>query len=62
MMKPIILLVIMLTSSLAAAQFIKEKSVNAQIGLGLSSPNTSVDEIVDDGFFAQGDLVLTVAS
>lgn len=45
MMKPIILLVIMLTSSLAAAQFIKEKSVNAQIGLGLSSPNNSVDEI-----------------
>jgi len=52
----------MLTSSLAEAQFIKEKSINAQIGLGLSAPNNSADEIVDDGLFVQGDLVLKVAS
>lgn len=62
MRKTIILLIIILTSNLAEAQFIKEKSINAQIGYGLSAPNNSVDEIVDDGFFAQGELVLKVAS
>ena len=61
-MKKVLILVVILTSSLAEAQFIKEKSINPQIGLGLSAPNNSADEIVDDGFFAQGDLVLKVAS
>ena len=56
------LLIIILTSNLIVAQFIKEKSINAQIGYGLSAPNNSVDEIVADGFFAQGELVLKVAS
>lgn len=62
MKKTLILLIIVLTSNIAEAQFIKEKSINAQIGYGLSAPNNSVDEIVDDGFFAQGELVLKVAS
>jgi hypothetical protein len=53
---------IILTSNLIEAQFIKEKSINVQIGYGLSAPNNSIDEIVDDGFFAQGELVLKVAS
>ena len=58
----IVLLIIILTSNLAEAQFIKEKSINIQIGYGLSSPYNSMDEIVDDGFFAQGELVLKTAS
>ncbi len=62
MRKTLILLIIVLTSNLIEAQFIKEKSINAQIGYGLSAPNNSVDEIVDSGFFAQGELVLKVAS
>jgi hypothetical protein len=62
MKKTLILIVIILTSNLVDAQFIKEKSINAQIGYGLSAPNNSVDEIVDDGFFAQGELVLKVTS
>jgi len=62
MKKTLILLMIVLTSNLVEAQFIKEKSINAQIGYGLSVPNNSVDDIVDDGFFAQGELVLKVAS
>jgi len=62
MRKALILLIIILNSNLAEAQFIKEKSINAQIGYGLSAPNNSVAEIVDDGFFAQGELVLKVAS
>jgi hypothetical protein len=62
MRKNIILLIIALTSTLAEAQFIKEKSISAKIGYGLSAPNNSIDKIVDDGFFAQGELVLKVAS
>lgn len=53
---------IILNSNFVEAQFIKEKSITAQIGYGLSSPYNSIDEIVDDGFFAQGELVLKVAS
>ena len=56
------LLIIILISSQVEAQFIKEKSISAQIGYGLSAPYNSVDEIVDDGFFMQGELVLKVAS
>lgn len=62
MKKTLTLLIIVLTSNLVVAQFIQEKSINIQIGYGLSSPYNSVDEIVDDGFFAQGELVLKVAS
>lgn len=62
MRKTLILLLIVLTSNIVEAQFIKGKSINAQIGYGLSAPNNSIDEVVDDGFFAQGELVLKVAS
>lgn len=62
MKKALLLIVILLISNLATAQFIKEKSMNAQIGYGLSSPYNSVDDIVNTGFFAQGELVLKVTS
>tara|TARA_R110000744_G_C19115509_1_gene535315 strand:- start:95 stop:658 length:564 start_codon:yes stop_codon:yes gene_type:complete len=62
MKKILILLIVVLTSNLAVAQFIKEKSINAQIGYGISVPNNSIDEIADRGFFAQGELVLKVTS
>ena len=62
MKKTLILLIIVLTSNLAEAQFIKEKSINAQIGYGISVPYESIDDIMSSGFFAQGDLVLKVAS
>lgn len=62
MKKTLTLLIIILTSNLTEAQFIKEKSINAQIGYGLSSPYYSVDEIADDGFFMQGELVLKAYS
>ena len=62
MKKTLILIVIIMTANLVDAQFIKKKSINAQIGYGLSAPNNSVDEIVDDGFFVQGELVLKVTS
>ena len=50
MKKTLILGIIILTSNLVDAQFVKEKSINVQIGYGLSAPNNSVREIVDDGF------------
>ena len=56
------LLFLILTYNAAEAQFIQEKSINIQVGYGLSAPNNSVDEIVDDGLFLQGELVLKVAS
>jgi len=60
--KTLTLLIIVITSNLVEAQFIKKKSLNAQIGYGLSSPYNSADKIVDDGIFAQGELVMKVAS
>jgi hypothetical protein len=62
MKKNLILIIIILTSNLVDAQFIKEKSINVQIGYGLSAPNNSIDGTVDDGFFIQGEFVLKVAS
>ena len=59
---PFLLLIIVLTSNFVEAQFIKEKSINAQIGYGVSAPYNSIDNIADDGFFAQGELILKVAS
>lgn len=60
--KTLLLIAIILTSNLAEAQFIKEKYIHGQIGYGLSAPYHSVDDIVDSGFFLQGDLVMKVAS
>jgi len=48
--------------SISNAQFIKEKSINAQIGYGLSAPYDSVDDIADTGFFLQGELILKATS
>lgn len=62
-MKKLLLLGLFLGySALIQAQFIQEKSISAQIGLGLSAPNNSVDGLVDDGFFAQAELILKVKS
>jgi len=44
------------------AQSITLESINAQIGLGISSPYESRDEIAGTGFFLQGELVYNVAS
>jgi hypothetical protein len=62
MKKTLIVLILVLTSNFAEAQFIKEKSINAQIGYGISAPFNSIDEIADKGIFVQGELVLKVTS
>ncbi len=44
----------------ANSPFIKEKAINVQIGYGLSTSFESITNFVDEGFFAQGELVLIV--
>jgi hypothetical protein len=62
MKETLTLLLIVLTFNFVDAQFIKEKSINAQIGLGMSNPQRSTDVVDDDGLFVQGELVLKAAS
>uniref|UniRef100_UPI004049E65B hypothetical protein n=1 Tax=Gelidibacter sp. TaxID=2018083 RepID=UPI004049E65B len=62
MRKTLTLLILILTSNLVKAQFIKEKLINVQVGYAISFPYESVDDIADDGFFLQGELVLKAAS
>lgn len=61
-MRNILIVLALLFANITKAQFIKEKSINAQIGYGMSAPNNSADKIVSEGFFLQGDLVLKVLS
>lgn len=44
------------------AQFIKEKSITAQIGFGTTSPRQSSSDVADSGFFIQGEFVLEAKS
>ncbi|MFD0797435.1 acyloxyacyl hydrolase [Maribacter chungangensis] len=61
-MRNIIIAGVILVSGITQAQFVKEKSINVQIGYGLSIPYNSMDTIGDDGFYAQGELVLKITS
>lgn len=62
MKKTVLFLLLALSACFIQAQFIQKKSISAQVGIGLSAPNNSVDGLVDDGFFAQAELILTVKS
>lgn len=62
MKKLLILFIILMTSNLAEAQFIKEKSITAQIGYGITFPYNSIDDVASGGFFMQGEYVLKVYS
>src|SRR5690606_28857648 len=61
-MKKILIVLVVLISNVVEAQFIKEKAINVQIGYGVSTPYYSIDDIINTGFFAQGELVMKVAS
>ncbi|WP_318308274.1 hypothetical protein [Flagellimonas crocea] len=61
-MKKYLILILVLTTNWVGAQFIKEKAINAQIGYGLTIPTNSINNIADDGFFAQGEFILKAAS
>ncbi len=62
MQKILIVLLFVFASSVAKAQFIKDKSINAQIGYGVSMPYNSVADIGNNGIFLQGEYVLSVTS
>ncbi|MBO0324020.1 hypothetical protein J0X14_17050 [Muricauda sp. CAU 1633] len=62
MKNKLLILLLLLISHITKAQFIKEKSLNAQIGYGLSAPYDSFSNVANGGFFLQGELVLTAAS
>lgn len=62
MKKILIFLVVIVSINSVDAQFIKNKSLSAQVGYGLSSPVTSATDFVDGGFFIQSELILEVAS
>lgn len=61
MKKTIILLLIGMSINIINAQFIKEKSIKASIGIGQSTPYEDID-VTGSGLFVQGELVLTAAS
>ncbi|MEM1137538.1 MAG: hypothetical protein AAGI07_16985 [Bacteroidota bacterium] len=56
------MVILVITSTFCYAQFVKETSINAQIGYGLSAPYESFDNVVDSGFYFEGELVLEVLS
>ncbi|MFI2743323.1 hypothetical protein ACG2LH_11320 [Zhouia sp. PK063] len=62
MKKIIFLLCIIMATVKLHAQFIKSTSINAKIGLGITAPYYSSDDVVDNGFFAQGEYILKAAS
>ena len=62
MRKNLIFLGLFMACSLSKAQSIKEKSINAIIGYGVSTPYDSSTDIVENGFFMQGEYVLKLAS
>lgn len=61
MKNTITLLLILFAFTQAEAQFIKKKSIKASIGFGASSPYDDVD-VVDTGFYLQGEFVLDITS
>ena len=62
MKNKLLVLILLLSFNFVEAQFIKEKSMNVQLGYGLTFADYGLVDIYDDGVFAQGELVLKVAS
>ena len=56
MKNSLIALLLVLSPAMTMAQFIKERSINAQIGYGLSAPYDSADDIVNDAFLFKENL------
>lgn len=61
MRKTFLVVLIILGSTQAKAQFIKERSLDVSIGMGISAPYDEYD-ISGTGFYAQGEYVLHLAS
>ncbi len=61
MKKNILLSLVLLVSFTMNAQFAKEKSIDISAGYGLSVPYDNVD-VFGEGFYLQGEYVMTLAS
>ncbi|MGB5666100.1 MAG: hypothetical protein WBM53_04570 [Maribacter sp.] len=59
MKKTFAILLTILASTQAKAQFIKEKSIDISIGYGTSAPYDDV-EVSGSGFYLQGEYALTI--
>lgn len=62
MRKSLLLFVFLSLPYLSQGQFIKQKSIKAQIGFAMSEPYYSTSSIADSGLFLQGELVLNTYS
>lgn len=62
MKKKFLLPVLLLTTVVASAQFVRQTAVNAQLGYALTQPHFSEAEIADQGFMLQGEYVMKIAS
>ena len=62
MRNKLVYLTLILSVNFIHAQFIKEKSINLQIGYGLTVADYGLTDSYDDGLFLQGELVLKVLS
>jgi len=60
MKKNLVIIFTIITFTQVKAQLIKEKSIDASIGYGISAPFDDVD-ITGSGFYLQGEYVLTLA-
>ena len=60
MKKSFIILFTILTSTQVEAQFLKEKSIDVSIGLGISAPYDDID-ITGSGFYLQAEYVLDIS-
>lgn len=61
MRKLFLLVLVTLGSAGVHAQFVKERSVDVSIGMGMSAPYDETD-VSATGFYAQGEYVLHLAS
>jgi len=61
MKKTLMLVFTLFSIATTQAQFVKERAINASIGLGYSAANVDSD-IFGSGFYIQGEYVLTIAS
>jgi hypothetical protein len=61
MKKLLLLIFTIIASSQVKAQFVKEKSINVSVGLGLSAPTDEFD-VIGSGFYLQGEYVVDLKS
>jgi hypothetical protein len=62
MKKILVFIILCLSSFQIEAQFVKKKSISANIGYGLSTPYYGGIDVIDSGLYLQGEFVLVIAT